>query len=95
MFQNPWVPMSWIIFANFLDFCFFGVDKRHAKRALTRIPESTLIWLAICGGSIGAWLGMYVFHHKTKHRRFTWGIPIIIVCQFILFLYLNYLMSLD
>jgi uncharacterized membrane protein YsdA (DUF1294 family) len=63
---------------NVMTFFLFGIDKWKAKRSKWRIEESTLLWWAASGGSIGAWLGMKVWHHKTQHRKFTWGIPLIL-----------------
>ena len=57
------------------------VDKIKAKKNLWRIKESTLILSAVLGGSIGALAGMYTFRHKTKHPKFTVGIPVILVLQ--------------
>ena len=51
---------------------------QHSKR---RIPEATLLGLAVIGGSMGAWLGMRVWHHKTMHKKFQFGIPLIILAQ--------------
>lgn len=66
---------------NILTFLIYGVDKWKAKRDKWRIPEDTLIWLAIVGGSVGALLGMYLFRHKTKHKKFLIGIPVILLVQ--------------
>lgn len=66
---------------NLLTFLLFGIDKWKAKRDRLRIPEATLLTLAVLGGSIGALLGMAVFHHKTKHKKFTIGIPLILLAQ--------------
>jgi len=66
---------------NVLTFLLYGIDKWKARRGKWRIPEDTLIWLAIAGGSIGALLGMYLFRHKTQHRKFTLGIPAILIVQ--------------
>ena len=71
----------YIIGINILTFLIFGADKWKAKRDKWRIPEDTLIWLAIAGGSVGALLGMYLFRHKTKHRKFQIGIPVILLVQ--------------
>lgn len=46
-----------------------------------RISEATLLWLAVLGGSLGAWLGMRAWHHKTQHKKFRYGIPLIIIAQ--------------
>ena len=58
-------------------------DKRKARKKLWRIPEATLLLVAVFGGSIGSLLGMYMFRHKTKHLKFTVGIPVILVLQVI------------
>ena len=73
---------------NLLTFIIYGIDKRKAKKAKWRIPESTLILLALLGGSIGAWLGIKAWRHKTQHAKFYIGIPLIISGQIILLIYL-------
>ena len=73
-----------LIGINVLTFLIYGIDKWKARRGKWRIPEDTLIWLAIVGGSIGALLGMYLFRHKTQHRKFTLGVPAILVVQVVL-----------
>ena len=73
---------------NIVAFFVYGIDKLKAKRNRWRIPESTLLLLAVIGGSVGALLGMKVWHHKTMHKKFTYGIPFIIAVQI---LFLNYL----
>lgn len=60
------------------------IDKQKARRKLWRIPEATLIGVAVIGGSIGSLLGMHIFRHKTRHPKFTVGIPGILVGQVIL-----------
>jgi len=71
----------YILLINLIAFVVFGIDKRKARKGQWRVPESTLFILAIIGGSIGALLGMLVFRHKTKHRKFTIGIPLILALQ--------------
>lgn len=71
----------YLIGINVLTFLIYGVDKWKAKRDKWRIPEDTLIWLAVAGGSVGALLGMNLFRHKTKHRKFFLGIPAILLVQ--------------
>ena len=66
---------------NVVTFFIFGIDKWKAKRSKWRIPETTLLGLAVIGGSIGAWLGMKVWHHKTMHKKFKYGIPLILLAQ--------------
>lgn len=77
----------YFVFINVLTFLLYGIDKWKARRGKWRIPEETLIWLVIVGGSIGALLGMYLFRHKTKHKKFTLGIPAIFLIQMGLFYY--------
>ena len=71
----------YLIGINVLTFLIYGVDKWKAQRDRWRIPEDTLIWLAVAGGSVGALLGMNLFRHKTKHRKFFLGIPAILLVQ--------------
>jgi uncharacterized membrane protein YsdA (DUF1294 family) len=71
----------YLIGINVLTFIIYGIDKWKAQRNRWRIPEETLIWLAVVGGSIGALLGMHLFRHKTKHRKFLIGIPVILLVQ--------------
>lgn len=66
---------------NLIGFILMGVDKYKAKNHLWRIPEATLFLFAICGGSIGSILGMFLFHHKTRHWYFRYGLPLILIIQ--------------
>ena len=77
-----WIAViTWLIIINLTAFAVFGIDKKRAKKGQWRIPEKTLFLSAILGGSIGAILGMYIFHHKTKHWYFQFGIPAIMIVQ--------------
>ena len=80
--------LHYLIGINAITFFIYGLDKLKAKKGKWRIPEMTLILLAIAGGSIGAWLGMKVWHHKTIHKKFKYGIPLIIMLQITLCIYL-------
>lgn len=71
---------------NVISFIVMGVDKRRAVKRAFRVPESTLFVLAIIGGSIGSIAGMHLFHHKTRHWYFLYGIPVILALQIILIL---------
>ena len=66
---------------NVAAFFTYGLDKWKAKKSLWRIRESSLLMLAVLGGSIGAWLGMKAWHHKTMHKKFKYGVPLIILAQ--------------
>ena len=74
---------------NAVTFIMYGIDKYKAKKAKWRIPEATLLLLAVLGGSIGAWMGMKVWHHKTMHKKFKYGIPAILLIQIALMTYLH------
>ena len=69
---------------NVITFIMFGADKARAAKGRWRISEAALILAALLGGSIGALAGMRIFHHKTRHRKFTIGIPVILALQIIL-----------
>ena len=71
----------YLIAINVVTFFLYGIDKWKAKRSKWRIPEATLLGLAVIGGSIGAWLGMKVWHHKTQHKKFKYGLPLILLAQ--------------
>lgn len=81
--------LYYIVIINILTFIVYGIDKLKAKKGKLRIPESTLLLLAIIGGSIGAWFGMRLLHHKTMHKKFKFGIPLIIILQLGVLLYLS------
>ena len=71
----------YLLLVNAAAFLAFGEDKRRAKRREWRIPEATLMGLAAAGGSPGALAGMRFFHHKTRHRKFTAGVPALLIAQ--------------
>lgn len=77
----------YVIAINVIAFIVYGIDKLKAKRHWWRIPEATLLTLAAIGGSIGAWCGMMLFRHKTKHLKFRFGVPLIFLLQFALVIY--------
>ena len=71
----------YLLLVNASAFLAFGEDKRRAKKREWRIPEATLMGLAAAGGSLGALAGMRFFHHKTRHRKFTAGVPALLIAQ--------------
>jgi uncharacterized membrane protein YsdA (DUF1294 family) len=82
----------YLIIINIVTFLVYGIDKWKARKTMWRIREASLLMLAVLGGSIGAWLGMKVWHHKTQHKKFRYGIPAIIIIQLVIigfFLYLQ------
>ena len=74
----------YLLIMNATGFISMLADKHKAKKKLWRIPEATLLAIAALGGSIGALVGMYAFRHKTKHLKFTLGIPAILIGQLLL-----------
>ena len=88
---------------NVVTFFMYGIDKwrsisgrllpkgrKKAKKYKWRISEATLLGMAVIGGSIGAWLGMRVWHHKTLHKKFKYGVPAIIIVQLAIIIYYLY-----
>ena len=80
---------TYLISINALGLLLMHLDKRKARKGLWRIPEATLITVAILGGSIGVLAGMYLFRHKTRHAKFYLGVPVILILQILLFLVFN------
>ena len=76
---------------NVATFFTFGIDKLKARRDKWRIRETALLLLAILGGSLGAWLGMKVWRHKTKHKKFKYGIPLILIVQIVALAFIAYI----
>ena len=70
------IAVAYLLLVNLLAFVLYGIDKRKASRDKYRISESTLLWVARLGGGIGSWIGIKVFHHKTKHKRFLIAVPL-------------------
>jgi len=78
----------YLIAINIATFFVYGIDKWKARRSRWRIPESTLLTLAVLGGSIGAFIGMRTWHHKTMHNKFKYGVPLIMNLQVVLAVYI-------
>ncbi|MCI5874607.1 MAG: DUF1294 domain-containing protein [Clostridiales bacterium] len=76
--------LIYLLIMNLLGFFLMRTDKRKAIRKEYRIPEKILFLSSLLGGSIGTWAGMYVFHHKTKHWYFVWGMPFILLVQVVI-----------
>ena len=89
--QFSHIVIIYLVLIDLAAFVLMELDKRKAKKNLWRIPEKTLFLSAILGGSAGAIAGMYVFHHKTRHWYFVIGMPLILVIQIGLGIWLIYL----
>ena len=73
--------LLYVVFINILGFFVMYIDKSKARKKQWRIKESTLILTSVVGGSVGCILGMYSFRHKTRHIKFTFGVPLILILQ--------------
>lgn len=77
-----WIGIGiYLVVINLINFAEMGLDKRKSKKEQWRVPESRFFVLALLGGSLGGWIGMNVFHHKTKHWYFRFGLPAIFFLQ--------------
>ena len=83
------IILYYLLAVNIATFLLYGIDKYKAKKNQWRISEATLLTMAAIGGSIGAWAGMRLWHHKTMHKKFKYGIPVIIIMQIALVAYLH------
>lgn len=81
------ILLIYLAVVNILTIIVFGVDKMNAKSNRQRVRIVTLLGLAFIGGSVGALIGMYVFHHKTKKAYFTVGVPLILLMQVVVLFY--------
>ena len=80
-------PICYIVVINLVSFMMFGIDKYKARRGQWRISEATLLAVAAIGGSFGAWMGMKVWHHKTLHSKYRYGVPIMLLVHIALMAY--------
>ena len=81
--------LYYLIVINILTFAVYGIDKWKAKQGSWRISEATLLMLAVIGGTIGALLGMQVWRHKTMHKKFKYGLPLILLAQIALIYFIS------
>ena len=87
--MTPYI-LTYLIAINLLAFVIYGNDKRKARKNKWRTPESTLLMLAFIGGAYGAWLGMRVFRHKTRHLKFRILVPLMAVAWMVLLVWWGY-----
>ena len=83
------VFLFYLVVINVVTFFVYGIDKVKAKHSKWRVSEATLLILAVIGGSIGALLGMKVWHHKTHHKKFKYGLPLILLTHIALFYFIS------
>ena len=81
--------LYYLIVINILTFAVYGIDKWKARQGSWRISEATLLILAVIGGCIGALLGMKVWRHKTQHKKFKYGLPLILLAQIALISFIS------
>ena len=75
------IALTYLVVINVVTFFVYGIDKWKARHDKWRVTEARLLWIAVAGGSIGALLGMKIWHHKTKHNKFRFGLPAILILQ--------------
>ena len=90
MNEIPDLLVLYLAAMNLLAFAAFGRDKSAARRGQRRIPEKTLFQLALLGGSLGAFIGMHLFRHKTRHSGFVWGVPLFLIAHIAILWFLTY-----
>ena len=89
IWQHPvWILAIWLVLINFVLFLTMAIDKAKAKRDKRRVPEATLVLMALLGGSIGGIAGMWACRHKTRHFSFLVGFPLILILQIVLAVFL-------
>lgn len=82
------IVLIYFAMINVVAFFVYGIDKWKSQHDRWRVPESMLLGLAAIGGSVGAWLGMKVWHHKTQHKKFKYGVPVMLLIQISLVVWL-------
>ena len=82
------VILIFLLVMSIVAFLVMGYDKSQAKKQAHRISEKTLWTLAIVGGGIGAYIGMQMFRHKTKHTNFRVGFLMLMILYAFLIFYI-------
>lgn len=82
------ITLIYLIIINFIGFLIMFIDKNRAIHHEWRISEKNLLLVSLIGGSVGMFTGMHVFKHKTKHLKFTLGVPLIFILQIITAVYI-------
>ena len=87
IYLTPINILAYLLIINLFGILIMYIDKRKAKKGRWRIPEKTLLIVALLGGSIGTMLGMYWFRHKTQKLKFTLGFPTILISEIVIIIY--------
>ena len=87
IYLTPFNVCIYLLIINLIGLLIMYIDKRRAKYGKWRIPEKTLLMVAILGGSIGTIAGMYLFRHKTQKIKFTLGFPVILIAEVVIITY--------
>jgi len=82
------IILGFLIILNFFSFIVVGYDKYQAKNRGWRVSERSLFLVALVGGAIGVYLGMRSFRHKTRHRKFSYGIPVLVIFNLLIYIFL-------
>lgn len=85
------ISIIYLLVINIAGFLVMGLDKHKAKMGNRRIPENTLFGFTFLGGGIGTIAGIYAFRHKTKKKKFTIGMPLILILEILIFVYFKYM----
>ena len=86
LFSTKWL-IVYLLIINGIGLTAMLIDKLKAERGSWRIPEKTLFMITLLGGGVGTITGMYLFRHKTKKIYFTFGFPVILICETVLLIY--------
>ena len=87
-FSLEMIAALWVAVMSMALFIIMGLDKYFAKAGARRVPEAKLFRLALIGGALGGWIGMYTFHHKTRHAKFVIAFPALAILQLAIVWYL-------
>ncbi|WP_245628076.1 DUF1294 domain-containing protein [Shouchella shacheensis] len=79
--RRRWSLLLYLLLLNLLGFLVMGLDKKRARAGAYRFPETLLLAIAFTGGTVGVYMGMYTFRHKTRKRLFSVGIPCLVLAQ--------------
>jgi uncharacterized membrane protein YsdA (DUF1294 family) len=86
---------AYLLAVNIIALLLMWWDKSRARRGAYRIPEKTLLLWALAGGSVGACLGMWFFHHKTRHTKFRYGLPLLLLVHILIIVILSVVYSIS